>query len=187
VLHSLSRCAEQYIHTGLSWSHFRRFVFCVGLVPASDNMRLFWAGLPEAKIDAKGGAMVLRLKKGTHFLGNVSCGSSLMVRDCYGRLQDRIEAHFGEGGVAAAVIGNPGKTLYILRKTQGLTVSTILIYILLFALQGARASFCWLRHYVSWLVGSWVGGMLSAAFEYDFSLGLLAFMSRVLHFLRREI
>jgi hypothetical protein len=138
-MHLLNRCAEQYIHTGLFWRHFGKFVFCAGLVPACDNMKLFWAGLPQAKIDAKGGAMVLRLKEGTHFLGHVSCGSALMFRDCYGRLQDRIEAHFAEGGVAAAVIGNPGKTLCNWRKTQGLT-STILIYILLFALQGARPS-----------------------------------------------
>lgn len=67
----------------------------------------FWEQLSSAEILEDG--KILRLVAGTSFIGRPSLGNTLMIRDCYHRLWEKLEADFGQDDLGRAVVGTPGQ------------------------------------------------------------------------------
>ncbi len=51
----------------------------------------------------------MKLKGGTSFLGMPDLGDTLLLRECYGGLEEKLQKLFEDGARAVAVIGNPGE------------------------------------------------------------------------------
>ena len=69
----------------------------------------FWRELKNAELSSDG--KVLKLARGTRFLGDRSWGGTLLVRECYRRLTARLDQDFQAGERGRVIIGTPGMTL----------------------------------------------------------------------------
>ena len=69
----------------------------------------FWRELKNAELRSDG--KVLKLARGTSFLGNRRWGDRMLVRECYRRLTAKLEQDFRAGEGGRVIIGTPGMTL----------------------------------------------------------------------------